>query len=213
MKNIFRSCLIIFWLFFASNVHAETLTGVVRSVIHQKSKSFSLDMPPTVRVYVNSATQFEAVQGRASFEEVREGSNLEVEAKPQNSGTYIATRIKILGELKPISSDDKKFDVKLNQSFFIKVGQQAVVTDSSKPLKIQALRFINTLCREGAVCEGEGDVGMRMKVFYNGDKDEIMLTSKDSRKPYNPIKVEILGHELQLIESGEDVILMVVREL
>jgi len=93
----------------------------------------------------------------------------------------------------------------------IGVNQTAVVRDTSKPLKLQTVEFINTLCKGGYDCGGEGEVGMRIKVSQAGEENEIILTSKNHRKPTSPVKVQLFGYEIQLIEAGEDVVMLVVR--
>lgn len=194
------------------NLAAETITGVVRTV-NYGSHSFGLDQPPLVRVYINAGTKFKTSGGENNFRGLKVGDKVEVSAKSLKTNTYIAAKVRVTGHLdekKDLASD--AIQIKLNQRFLMGVSQTAVLEEAGKkPLKLRSTEFINTLCKDGYDCSGEGEVGMRLEVKKGGDKNEIILTSKNHRKPTKPVKVEVLGYEIQLVESGEDVVLLVVR--
>jgi hypothetical protein len=195
----------------ASALHAETLRGIVRN-INYGSHSFGLDVPPVTRVYVTGGTRFNTLQGKASFQDIKEGDSVEVEGRSGGPGVFTATSVKSTGNLAPVKDlASNEINIELNQSFMIGVNQTAVVRDTSKPLKLQTVEFINTLCKGGYDCGGEGEVGMRIKVSQSGEENEILLTSKNHRKPTSPVKVQLFGYEIQLIEAGEDVVMLVVR--
>lgn len=195
----------------ASALHAETLRGIVRNV-NYGSHSFGLDVPPVTRVYVTGGTRFSTLQGKASFQDIKEGDSVEVEGRSGGPGVFTATSVKATGNLAPVKDlASNEINIELNQSFLIGVNQTAVVRDTSKPLKLQTVEFINTLCKGGYDCGGEGEVGMRIKVSQAGEENEIILTSKNHRKPTSPVKVQLFGYEIQLIEAGEDVVMLVVR--
>ncbi len=208
MKRLF------FVLLFLSSplAHAETLSGVVRN-INYGSHSFGLDQPPLVRVYVNASTQFELEKGKGTFQEVKEGDRVEIEASVVPGNIYNATRVKVLGSLAPVQDLSKnEINIQPSQKFLLGVGQTAILKEANKTvLKIKAVDFINTLCKQGYECSGTGDVGMRLKISRGGKSEEILLTSKDSRKPVNPVKISLFDYEFQLIEAGEDVVLLMVR--
>ncbi|MDL1871444.1 hypothetical protein FBR05_04495 [Deltaproteobacteria bacterium PRO3] len=195
----------------ASALHAETLRGIVRNV-NYGSHSFGLDVPPVTRVYVTGGTRFSTLQGKATFQDIKEGDSVEVEGRSGGPGVFTATSVKATGNLAPVKDlASNEINIELNQSFLIGVNQTAVVRDTSKPLKLQTTEFINTLCKGGYDCGGEGEVGMRIKVSQAGEENEIILTSKNHRKPTSPVKVQLFGYEIQLIEAGEDVVMLVVR--
>ncbi|MCC6272787.1 MAG: hypothetical protein IT572_04925 [Deltaproteobacteria bacterium] len=195
----------------ASALHAETLRGIVRNV-NYGSHSFGLDVPPVTRVYVTGGTRFSTLQGKATFQDIKEGDSVEVEGRSGGPGVFTATSVKATGNLAPVKDlASNEINIELNQSFLIGVNQTAVVRDTSKPLKLQTVEFINTLCKGGYDCGGEGEVGMRIKVSQAGEENEIILTSKNHRKPTSPVKVQLFGYEIQLIEAGEDVVMLVVR--
>lgn len=212
MKTSCLRYLSLFSILFASSaLHAETLRGIVRNV-NYGSHSFGLDIPPLTRVYVTGGTRFSTVQGKASFQDIKEGDSVEVEGRSGGPGVFTATNVKSTGNLTPVKDlASNQINIELNQSFLIGVNQTAVVKDTSKPLKLQTTEFINTLCKGGYDCGGEGEVGMRIKVSQGGEENEIILTSKNHRKPTSPVKVQLFGYEIQLIEAGEDVVMLVVR--
>ncbi len=195
----------------ASALHAETLRGIVRNV-NYGSHSFGLDVPPVTRVYVTGGTRFSTLQGKATFQDIKEGDSVEVEGRSGGPGVFTATSVKSTGNLAPVKDlASNEIHIELNQSFLIGVNQTAVLKDTGKPLKLQTTEFINTLCKGGYDCGGEGEVGMRIKVSQAGEENEIILTSKNHRKPTSPVKVQLFGYEIQLIEAGEDVVMLVVR--
>jgi hypothetical protein len=108
--------------------------------------------------------------------------------------------------------DENEVSIQPDQRFLLGVGQTALLKDGKKvALKIKAVDFINTFCKQGYDCTGEGEVGMRLKIQRAGKASEILLTSKDGRKPINPVKVSLFNYEFQLVEAGEDVVVMMVR--
>jgi uncharacterized protein DUF5666 len=211
MKQLFKVIVLIAAIITPSILLAETQTGIIRN-INCGSHSFGLDLPPVTRVYVNSGTKFESSSGPATCKDIKEGDRVEVDARRQGPGVEIAARVKILGNIAPLKNlASNEIDIKLNQSFVLGVSQTAVLKDGGKPLKLRSTEFINTLC-QGYDCGDVGEVGMRLKVSKGGDEEEVLLTSKNSRKPATPVKAEVLGYEIQLMEAGEDVVILVVRK-
>lgn len=192
---------------------AQATTGVIRSV-NCGSHSFGLDQPPLIRVYTNGGTRFESSAGKGSCQDLKEGDQVEVDMRSTGSGTATASRVKVLGGAAPIKDlASNEISIKLDQSFLLGVSQTAALKDGDKTkLKIRSTEFINTLCKGGYDCGNEGEVGMRMRVSGGGDENEILLTSKNARKPVTPVKAELFGYTIQLIEAGEDVVMLVVRK-
>lgn len=193
-------------------LHAETLQGIVRNV-NYGSHSFGLDVPPVTRVYVTGGTRFEAFGEKSTFNDLKEGDRVEVEGKSGGPGIFTAKSVKVSANLETVKSlSSSEISILPGQSFLVGVNQVAVMRDEGKEvLKIRTLEFINTLCKGGYDCGGDGEVGMRLKVSGKGSENEVILTSKGGRKPTSPVKVELFGHEIQLIEAGEDVVMLVVR--
>ncbi len=211
MKQLFLSLFLL--VAFIGAAHAETLTGVVRTV-NYGSHSFGLDQPPLVRVYINAGTSFKTLDGSNTFKGLKEGDQAKVQGKSTGAGTFLATRVEATGNLqavKDLAQDD--IEIKLNQRFLMGVSQTASVrVGGKKALTLKSTEFINTLCKDGYDCGGDGEVGMRFDVSGSGEKNEILLTSKNHRKPTSPVKVQLHGYEIQLVEVGEDVVLLVVRQ-
>lgn len=199
-------------ILFPAAAGAESLTGVVRTV-NYGSHSFGLDQPPLIRVYVNSGTSFKTLDGSNSFKGLKEGDQATVSGKSTGPGTFIATKVQATGrikEVKNLAADE--IDIKLDQRFLLGVNQEASLKEGGKKtLTLHSTEFINTLCKDGYDCSGEGEVGMRLEVSGGGEKNEIILTSKNHRKPTSPVIVQLHGYEIQLVEAGEDVVLLVVR--
>ncbi|MFO1464187.1 MAG: DUF5666 domain-containing protein [bacterium] len=196
----------------SAGLRAETLRGIVRNV-NYGSHSFGLDVPPVTRVYITGGTRFSTVQGKATFQDIKEGDSVEVEGRSGGPGVFTATSVRSTGNLAPVKDlSSNEVNIELNQSFLLGVNQTAVLRDAAKPLKLRSTEFINTLCKGGYDCGGEGEVGMRLKVSQGGEENEIILTSKNHRKPTSPVKVELFGYQIQLIEAGEDVVMLVVRK-
>ena len=195
----------------APALHAETLRGIVRT-INYGSHSFGLDVPPITRVYVTGATGFSTVQGKATFQDIKEGDSVTVEGRSGGPGVFTASDVRSTGTLAAVQDlVSSEVNIELNQSFLLGVNQTAVVRDTTKPFKVRSIEFINTLCKGGYDCGGEGEVGMRLKVSQAGQENEVILTSKNHRKPTSPVKVQLFGYEIQLMEAGEDVVSLVVR--
>lgn len=196
-----------------SGASAETLTGVIRN-LNCGSHSFGLDVPPMTRVYTTGGTRFETAGGGKSCSDLREGDQAEVEGKAGGPGIFTASRVKTSGNLAPVKDlASNEIEIKLDQSFLMGVSQSAVMRENGKVVfKLYTLEFINTLCKDGYDCSGEGEVGMRMRASRDGKDNQILLTSKNARKPTSPVKVELYGYTVQLMEAGEDVVLLVVRK-
>jgi hypothetical protein len=195
--------------------YAETLTGIVRNVNYDTSKGFGLDVPPLVRVYVNSGTKYAGPGGGEGLRGIKDGDKVEVEAKAMQTGTYVATRVTKQGSVgqKVENLSSNTIQIKLNQSFVMGVSQKAEVTKDGKVmLTLSSKEFINTLCK-GYDCGDVGEVGMRMEVKSGGQSNEVLLTSKNARKPTTPVKVEVGDYEIELKEAGEDVVVLVVRQV
>ncbi len=212
MRRIWSLVVLIF-LLIPLGARAETFSGVIRNV-NCGSHSFGLDVPPITRVYFNSGTRFETASGGGTCREIQEGDKAEVEGRTQSPGVLLATRVKTLGNLAPMEDlTSNAIEIKLDQSFLMGVSQVAVIRDGAKTkLKIRTTEFINTLCKDGYDCSGEGEVGMRMQVSGGGEENAVLLTSKNARKPTTPVKAELFGYTIQLIEAGEDVVILVVRK-
>jgi hypothetical protein len=202
----------IFSLILTGSAAAETLMGVIRNV-NCGSHSFGLDVPPMTRVYFNEGTTFATSAGGNTCHDVQEGDQAEVEGKTQRAGVFLAKNVKTLGNLPPVENlAANEIKIKLDQSFLMGVSQVAVLKENGKTkLKISTTEFINTLCK-GYDCSGEGEVGMRMKVGKGLKDNDILLTSKNARKPATPVQAEIYGYTIQLLEAGEDTVVLVVRK-
>lgn len=215
MQNKLRYPLILALFFLAPALgRAETLQGVVRNV-NAGSHSFGLDVPPMTRIYVTEGTKFEAFGEKSSLKDLKEGDRAEVEGRSGGPGVFQASKVSVSANLEPVK-DMKSNEVSIlpGQSFLLGVNQVAVMREEGKDvLKIRSIEFINTICKGGFDCSGEGEVGMRMKVSRGGKgEDEIILTSKNHRKPTSPVKVQLGEFEIQLMEAGEDVVSLVVRK-
>lgn len=196
-------------------VMADSLSGIVRNVNYDTSKGFGLDVPPLVRVYVNAGTKYAGPGSGEGLRGIKDGDRVEVDGKTLQTGTFVATRVTKQGSVGEKVEDlsSATIQIKLNQSFMMGVAQRAQVTKDGKTMLILTSKeFINTLCR-GYDCGEVGEVGMRMEVKGGGQSNEVLLTSKNARKPADPVKVELNGYEIQLIEAGEDVVVLVVREV
>ncbi|HKY61979.1 MAG TPA: hypothetical protein VJR29_01035 [bacterium] len=206
--------LILAFSLFSLPVRAETLNGVVRNVNHG-SHSFGLDVPPMTRVYVTGGTTFEAFGEKSTFKDLKEGDRAEVQGRSPGPGVFHATKVSVSANLEPVKEmGTNEVSILPGQSFLLGVNQVAVMREEGKDiLKIRSTEFINTLCKGGYDCSGEGEVGMRMKVSVKGKgEEEIILTSKNHRKPTSPVKVQLGEFEIQLMEAGEDVVSLVVRK-
>jgi hypothetical protein len=198
----------------APALRAETLNGVVRNVNHG-SHSFGLDVPPMTRVYITGGTSFEAFGEKSTFQDLKEGDRAEVEGRAGGPGVFTAKSVKVQANLEPVKAmNANEISILPGQSFLMGVNQVAVMRDEGRDvLKIRSTEFINTICKGGFDCSAEGEVGMRLKVSRGGKgEDEIILTSKNHRKPTSPVKVQVGEFEIQLMEAGEDVVSLVVRK-
>ncbi len=218
MKNPIRHLFFlasILTLFGATPAQAESLQGVVRNINYEGSRSFGLDIPPLTRVYINSKTQFDTPEGGKNLQALKEGDQVEVEGRSSGPGTFTATQVKVTGRnvsaVENLSTDE--IQISRDQRFLMGVSQTATLKENGKAtLKLRSTEFINTLCKDGYSCEGEGEIGMRFKVSVKGGgEEEIILTSKNHRKPTSPVLVDLSGYTIQLVEVGEDVVLIVVR--
>lgn len=210
LKNYFRWLLLFILIFFPLSLNAETLHGIIRN-INYGSHSFGLDLPPLTRVYVNAGTRYKNPAGN-NFGAFKVGDEVKVEARTLNTGTYLATKMEAtghIGEVKDLASNNIK--IKLDERFLMGVNQTADLKEGGKTrLELHSTEFINTLCK-GYDCGDRGEIGMRLEVKKGGDKSEIVLLSKNHRKPSSPVKVELYGYTIQLVEAGEDVVVLVVR--
>ncbi|MCB1215068.1 MAG: hypothetical protein KDK66_06275 [Deltaproteobacteria bacterium] len=190
------------------SVEAKTLEGVIRNINVDSSKGFGLDVPPLIRVYTNANTKFK----KTSLEELKIGDRVVVKGEEGQTGTFLASSVKIIGHLEEKRNLDKSgIKIKLEQSFLMRQGQSASLDEKGKPsLHLKAKSFINTLCN-GRDCSGDGYVGMHMEVTSDGQSQEVFLRSKGQRKPISPVYLDIGTYRIQLIETGEDVVLLVVR--
>ena len=214
-KNLFFVLLAVSTFMIPGMLRADTLSGIVRNVNYETSKGFGLDVPPLVRVYVNAGTKYGGPGGGEGLRGIKDGDKVEVEGKTLPTGTFLATRVTKQGSVgqKVDNLSSNTIQIKLNQSFVMGVSQRAEVTKDGKVmLTLNSKEFINTLCK-GYDCGDTGEVGMRMEVKGGGQSNEVLLTSKNSRKPTSPVKVELNGYEIELKEAGEDVVVLVVREL
>ncbi|MCP5467713.1 MAG: hypothetical protein H7A32_00400 [Deltaproteobacteria bacterium] len=201
-----------FLLINISSLSAEEFKGVVHDISVQSS-SLSVDVPPLLRIYVNSGTNY---QKKSSFTEFKKGDRVIVEATQRSNGTYLAKKIIFVEHLEQKMVLDKDtIEIKDGQRFLLGVGQKAVLKKNGKiDLEIFSKEFINTFCKDGGFdCAGTGDIGMRLEVNHNGEKSEILLTSQETRKPLQPVIAEVHSYMIQLIEVGEDVVLLLVRQV
>ncbi len=106
--------------------------------------------------------------------------------------------------------NSSELNVDLNQNFLLEVNQKALV--KGEGLGISAIEVIDDLCKDGLKCD-EGSMSIRLVVSKGNEKKEILLTTKDSRKPSNPVISEVLGYKIQLLEMGESAAMLVVRKL
>lgn len=214
-KNLYFVLVFLVTMVAPWTLHAESLSGIVRNVNYETSKGFGLDVPPLVRVYVNAGTKYAGPGGGEGLRGIKDGDRVEVDGKTLQTGTFLATRVTKQGSVgeKVENLSSSTIQIKLNQSFVMGVSQRAEVTKGGKVmLTLNSKEFINTLCR-GYDCGDVGEVGMRMEVKGGGESNEVLLTSKNARKPADPVKVQLNGYEIELKEAGEDVVVLVVREL
>ncbi len=200
-----------FFLLGSLQVHGEEFKGIIHD-INPKSHSMGLDVPPLIRIYVNSGTSY---QNKSAFAEFKKGDRIVVKVSKMPNGTYIANKVSFLEHFEEkVVLDKNRIQIKDGQRFLLGVGQTAVLTKNNKAeLEIFSKEFVNTFCKDGGFdCAGTGDIGMRLEVSKNGEKNEILLTSQETRKPLQPVIAEIHGYRIQLIEVGEDVVLLLVRK-
>lgn len=206
-------CLLFLSLLLSSvSLLAEDLTGTIRDINHA-SHSFGLEASVIYRVYVNAGTHYETGRDEIGFQGVRQGDRIQLQAVRQANGTLVAKEIKVLENLTPVQDlVQNNIDAKLGQRFLLGVGQMAHIRKNKEILlQIQAVNFINTLCKQGYDCKGEGAVGMQLKVSQGPEVQEILLTSRGQRKPLYPVVMELFNYKVSLIEAGEDVVLLVVE--
>ena len=186
-------------------LQAAEIKGYVRSVNYE-GHSFSLDIPPLQRVWVSPATQFDSGKGYEAFKSLKEGDYVSVEGSHQSNQVFNSRLVKSL------QSPDKKGEgllVDLNQSFLLEVNQKAVV--KNEDLSILGVEVFDDLCKQGLNCE-EGTLSIRLVVSKDGQKKDILLSSKDGRKPVKPVSMEALGYKIELIEMGESSAMLSVRK-
>ncbi len=202
MKKIILSTLLLLspWL-----AQAAEIKGYVRNVNHE-GHSFSLDVPPLQRIWVSPATSFDSGKGYEAFKNLKEGTYVSVQGTSQSNQVMRAEVVKSLQA--PLESA-KGTIVDLNQSFLIEVNQKAKVKDED--LEILAVEVFDDLCQQGLDCES-GSMSIRLVVNKGREKKDILLTSKEGRKPVKPVVSEVLGYKIELIEMGESAAMLVVRK-
>lgn len=199
--------IILFLFLFLSPFVAQAaeLKGYVRSVNYE-GHSFSLDVPPLQRIWVSPATSFDSGKGYEAFKNLKEGTYVSVQGTSQSNQVMRAEVVKSLQA--PLESA-KGTIVDLNQSFLIEVNQKAKVKDED--LEILAVEVFDDLCQQGLDCES-GSMSIRLVVNKGREKKDILLTSKEGRKPVKPVVSEVLGYKIELIEMGESAAMLVVRK-
>lgn len=186
-------------------LQAAEIKGYVRSVNYE-GHSFSVDVPPLQRVWVSPATAFDSGKGYEAFKNLKEGDYVSVEGSLQSNQVFNSRIVKAL------QSPDKKGEgllVDLNQSFLLEVNQKAELKNEG--LSILGVEVFDDLCKQGLNCE-EGTLSIRLVVSKGGQKKDILLSSKDGRKPVKPVSMEVLGYKIELIEMGESSAMLTVRK-
>lgn len=207
MQKKLSSFFLLVFVLLTTPLQAASIQGYVRSVNHE-GHSFSVDLPPLQRVWVSPATQFESGKGYEAFRSIQEGDRVIVEGNLQGNGVFAAHTVKKLQPSPP--SKGSMLTVELNQSFLLEVNQKAKLKNSE--LTLQGIEMVDTLCKEGLNCEGEGSIGMRIHVQKGGQKKDLLLSSPGGRKPVHPVVLEALGYQIELIEVGESVAMLVLRK-
>lgn len=189
-----------------SPVWATEVKGYVRSVNYE-GHSFSVDVPPLQRVWVFPSTKFDAGLGYEAFKSIKEGDYVAVQGSVQSNGLFTAKEVRLVKMAPPKTGE---MNVDLNQTFMLEVNQKARV--KGEEVVLEGIEMYDTLCKEGLNCEGEGSIGMKVRVSKGGDKKEILLTSQGSRKPVKPVGVDALGYRVEMVEAGESAAVLVVRK-
>lgn len=194
--------------FFFSTAQAAEIQGYVRSVNYE-GHSFSVDVPPLQRVWVFPNTNFDSGTGYEGFKSIKEKDYVSVDGSLQKNGLFTAKTVKLV---KPIQNSKNKseLNVDLNQTFTLEVNQKAKINGEN--LNLKAIEMVDTLCKDGLNCEGEGSIGIRILVSNNKGKKDILLSSSGGRKPAKPIQMEALGYQIELIELGESAAVLAVRK-
>ena len=183
-------------------VQAETIKGIVKSV-HPSGRSFSVEVPPVIRVYLS---------GSSGGQKVKPGDYVEVEGQTQPNGVFAAKSFQVTqGKIPSHDLLTHQIPITLGQEFFLGVAQTALLQDGNKTLKIFGKNFINTLCQEGYDCSHEGVVGMFLEISSGGKKKEIELVSQNTRKPIQPVLIKVFGYTIFLNECGEDIVSLTVH--
>lgn len=189
-------------------LQAVEIQGYVRSVNYE-GHSFSVDTPPLQRVWVFPTTNFDSGTGYKGFKSIKEKDYVSVNGSLQKNGLLSAKTVKLI---KPTQNSKNKSElyIDLNQSFTLEIKQKAKINGENLNLKV--IEMIDTLCKEGLNCAGEGGVGIRILISNNKEKKDILLLSPGGRKPAKPIQVEALGYRVELIEIGEFSAVLSVRK-
>lgn len=196
------------FLFISNQLCAESLTGVVKNKL-SSGRSFALDLPPVIRVYLTSSTLFS--QGDRNSLNV--GDKVTVEGERSSNGLFMAKSITVQkGSLPSQDLVHHEKEIQFGQDFLLGVSQTVFVKDKNKTLKLKGLDFINSMCRDGYDCVNEGEVGMQIEVTLGSKKQVIELISLNTRKPVEPIKVKVFGYKIFLNECGEDIVSLNVRQ-
>jgi len=199
-----RIGIFLIFLLFPSLSWGDELQGSVRN-INYEGHSFSVDGPPLQRVRVSPATRFDAGSGYGAFRAVKEGDLVSVTGSSQANQIFQAQSVKIL---KGAEAKAGGLEVDLNQSFLLEVNQKAKLKGGD--LEILGVEVFDDLCKEGLNCE-EGAMSIRLVVTRGKEKKDLLLTTKEGRKPLKPVSMEALGYRIELIEMGESAALLVVR--
>ncbi|GEM_PF-5941552 len=197
---------ILFFIFlFSTSLQASEIKGYVRSVNYE-GHSFSLDVPPLQRVWVSPATRFDSGAGYGAFRSLKEGDYASIEGALQSNQIFNAQTVKLL---KNGENKGSEISVDLNQTFLLEVNQKANVKGEN--LSLLGVEVFDDLCKDGMNCD-EGSMSFRMVMVRGKEKKDILLKTREGRKPIKPIVSEALGYKIELIEIGESAALLVVRK-
>ena len=206
MKKFLGLSLFLVLSFFSLPSEAKEMEGFVRTV-NYGGHSFSVDGPPLQRVWVLPSTQFDSGAGYEGFEKVKEGDRVRVQGDLQSNGLLVAKKVSLLAT--PPEKEEGKM-VELGRTFLLEENQKVQVKGENLTLK--GMGIIDDYCKQGRYCEGEGTISFRVKLTQGGKSQEILLSSQGGRKPVVPIKKEVMGYRLELIEVGENSASLVVRK-
>lgn len=208
MSFLKTSFFLVLFLSCASISQATEVQGYVRSVNYE-GHSFSVDVPPLQRVWVFPTTKFDAGSGYEGFKSIKENDYVSVDGLLQKNGLFTAKVVKLTQPTQD-RSNKSEIGININQKFTLEVNQKVRINGENLTLK--GIEMIDTLCKEGLDCEGEGSIGIRVLVSGSKGKKDLLLSSSGGRKPVTPVKLEALGYIFELIEVGESSAVLVVRK-